>query len=98
MPELHVRKTNEVPKQTSLPRAIREQQKVYDDFIQAVSVSDVGELILDPAESARSVKVRIRRAAKRLGAEIQIWDANGNVYFSRAAKRGRRRGRQDGAV
>jgi hypothetical protein len=52
---------------------------------------EAGELELTSGESARSVKVRLRRAASRVGAEVQIWDADGKVYFMRGARRGRPR-------
>jgi hypothetical protein len=62
----------------------------YEEYVQAVN-SDVGELELSPDEQARSVKVRLRGAATRLGREIEIWDADGRVYFRVATKRGRPR-------
>jgi hypothetical protein len=37
------------------------------------------------------VKVRLRRAASRVGAEVQIWNSDGKVYFMRGARRGRPR-------
>ena len=62
----------------------------YEGFIQAID-GDVGELELSPDEQVRSVKVRLRRAATRLGREVDIWDADGKVYFQVASKRGRPR-------
>jgi hypothetical protein len=37
----------------------------------------------------RSVKVRLRKAASRLGVELEIWDADGRIYFKPPTKRGR---------
>jgi hypothetical protein len=62
----------------------------YEGFIQAIN-NDVGELELSPGEQVRGVKVRLRRAATRLSREIEIWDADGRVYFRVATKRGRPR-------
>jgi hypothetical protein len=70
---------------------VREQQQKYDDFIRRVEVNDVGDLELEPGENLRSVKVRLRRASSRLGIDIDIWDANGRVYFRRVTRRGRQR-------
>ena len=43
-------------------------------------------------EHLRSTKVRLRRAATRLGVELEIWDAENRVYFRRGQrKRGRPR-------
>ena len=88
MPSLKVRSAAEVPAPSKTSKAVHEAQMQYEGFIQAIN-GDVGELELSPDEQPRSVKVRLRRAATRLGREIDIWDANGRVYFRVASKRGR---------
>jgi hypothetical protein len=90
MPTMHKRKLSEVPKPSRVSRAIREKQELYEDFIKAAG-AEVGELELDSDEAVRAVKVRIRRAATRLGTDVEIWDSDGKVYFSRAQRRGRPR-------
>jgi hypothetical protein len=70
---------------------VREQQQKYDDFIRSIDPSEVGDLELEPSENVRSVKVRLRRASSRIGVDIDIWDANGHVYFRRVTRRGRPR-------
>jgi hypothetical protein len=70
---------------------VQEQQRMYEGFIREVGSGDVGELELSPGDQIRSVKVRLRRAASRLGVEVEIWDANQRVYFRPATRRGRRR-------
>jgi hypothetical protein len=89
MPNLAVRKLEDVPSPSRSSRAVQEQQRLYEDFVRRAE-GNVGELELSPGEQVRSTKVRLRRAATRLGAELEIWDANGRVYFMR---RQRRRGR-----
>jgi hypothetical protein len=91
VPVLHIRKPNEAPPPSRSSRAVREQQQKYDDFVRGIDVSDVGDLELDPNENVRSVKVRLRRASSRLGLDLDIWDANGHVYFRRVTRRGRPR-------
>ena len=91
MPVLHLRKPAEVPLPSRSSRAVREQQQKYDEFVKRIEVSDVGDLELDAGENLRSVKVRLRRASSRLGTDIDIWDANGRVYFRRVTRRGRPR-------
>lgn len=91
MPVLHVRKPNEAPPPSRSSRAVREQQQKYDEFVRKIDTNDVGDLELEPNENLRSVKVRLRRASSRLGLDIDIWDANGHVYFQRVTRRGRRR-------
>jgi hypothetical protein len=90
MPTLHKRKLSEVPKPSRVSRAIREAQEMYEGFIKSIG-SDVGELELGRDEGIRAIKVRLRRAATRLGTEVQIWDSDGKVYFSRTQRRGRPR-------
>ena len=91
MPVLHIRKPSEAPPPSRSSRAVQEQQRRYDDFVRKVDVSDVGDLELEPNESTRSVKVRLRRASTRLNVELDIWDADGHIYFRRVSRRGRPR-------
>ena len=89
MPTLHVRKPSEVPSPTRVSRAVRELQQQYEDYVKGVDSSGVGDLELDPSEDVRSIKVRLRRASTRLGIKLDMWDANGHVYFQREIRRGR---------
>jgi hypothetical protein len=91
MPVLHVRKPTEAPLPSRSSKAVREQQQKYDEFIRKIDSNDVGDLELEPNENVRSVKVRLRRASSRLAIDIDIWDANGHVYFRRVTRRGRPR-------
>ena len=88
MPTFQKRTAAEVPQPSRVSRSVREQQQMYDDFIKSAG-TDVGELELGPDEAVRAIKVRLTRAATRLGTEVQVWDADGKIYFSRTAKRGR---------
>ena len=91
MPVLRLRKPNEAPLPSRSSRAVREQQQKYDEFVRRVEVNEVGDLELEPGENVRSIKVRLRRASSRLGLDLDIWDANGHVYFRRITRRGRPR-------
>lgn len=91
MPQLHVRKPSEAPLPSRSSKAVREQQQKYDEFVRRVEITDVGDLELDPNENVRSVKVRLRRASSRLNVDLDIWDADGHVYFRRVTRRGRPR-------
>jgi hypothetical protein len=90
MPKLELRKPDEVPAPLRASKAVQEQQRLYEGFIKQLN-GNVGELELDPGDQVRSVKVRLRRAATRLGSQLEIWDANGRVYFK--METARRRGR-----
>lgn len=80
MPTFTVRKPAEVPTPSRMPKAIREQQQLYENFI-VQAIGNVGEVSLEPGDSIRSIKVRLRRASTRVGAKLDIWDAEGKVYF-----------------
>ena len=91
MPTLNIRNPNQVPPPSRSSKAVREEQRRYEEFINAIG-GDVGELELSEEERPRAVKVRLRRAGTRLGKDLEIWDANDRVYFkAAAAKRGRPR-------
>lgn len=80
MPHLNVRRPSEVPARSRLSRIALEEQKLYEAFIAEV-MDNVGALSLSPGESVRSVKVRLRRAGKRLNITLDIWDVDETVYF-----------------
>ncbi len=89
MPKIMVRKISEVPAASKTTKAVRDQQLLYEGFIQEAT-GNVGEMSLDPGEAIRSVKVRLRRAATRIGVSLDIWDVEGKVYFQAEAPRPRR--------
>jgi hypothetical protein len=88
LPQLSVRNATEVPRPSKASRAVREQQSLYESFIRQLD-DNVGELELEPGESIRSVKVRLRRAAVRLNLELDVWDVSGRVYFKSRPRRTR---------
>lgn len=90
MPTFAVRPRSEVPQPTKSPKAVQEAQRQFEDFIREIG-DNVGELELLPNEQIRGMKVRLRRAATRMGLELDIWDANERVYFMKKTKRGRRK-------
>ena len=91
MPTLHVLKPGEAPTPSRVSRAVREQQQQYEDYVKGVDASGVGDLELDPTDEVRSIKVRLRRASNRLAIKLDIWDADGHVYFQRETRRGRQK-------
>jgi hypothetical protein len=90
VPKLTIRKPTDVPPPNRTSKAVREHQMRYEGFIRDIG-TEVGELELGTDEKVRGEKVRLRRAATRLGVELEIWDANDRVYFRSTPKRGRPR-------
>jgi hypothetical protein len=89
MPKFTVRKASEVPPPSRTSNAIREQQQLYEGFIRQAT-GNVGELTLEPGDAIRSLKVKLRRSATRIGRKLDIWDMHGKVYFQAEASRPRR--------
>jgi hypothetical protein len=90
MPKFSVRSSNEVPQPTLASKAVQEARRQYEDYIREIG-NNVGELEILPGEEVRSIKVRLRRAARRTGLELDIWDINDRIYFRVRPKRGRPR-------
>jgi hypothetical protein len=76
---------SEVPAQSSVaaqePAAAPEPPLPYESFVREVGDHHVGELMLSGRDDMRAIKASIRRAADRLGLELNIWDISGNIYF-----------------
>ena len=70
MPKFQTRKPDEVPARNTASRAVQEQQRMYESFIQQLD-GNVGELALNSDENVRSVKTRLRRAATRMNHPIK---------------------------
>jgi hypothetical protein len=87
VPRFNVRNLDDVPRPSLSVQATEERQRAYEDFILQAD-GKVGELALERGEVRRAVKVRLRRAASRVGRSLEIWDADGRVYFSAPAASG----------
>lgn len=81
MAKLTVRKPGDVPERSTGSKLVRERQAMYERFVREIGATGVGELELDPADNLRGVKISLSRAAKRIARTIEVWDADGRVYF-----------------
>jgi len=54
----------------------------YESYVAGVRRGQVGRLSPGQGESARGIALRISRAARRSGKEVQTWTTDGVVYFS----------------
>ena len=78
MPKMTVRKAADAPAPVHTNKAMLERQRLYEGFI-AQATGNVGEITLEANDAIRSVKVKLRRAATRTGAKLEIWDADGST-------------------
>jgi hypothetical protein len=69
------------------PRRLRQSGRLatrmveYETFVNGVKKGHVGKLSPAAGETARGVALRISRAGKRIGRSIDVWAADGAVYF-----------------
>jgi hypothetical protein len=53
----------------------------YEGFVNGIKRGQVGKLSLTSGETERGVILRVRRAGKRLGKDVDAWSIDGAVYF-----------------
>jgi hypothetical protein len=69
---------------TPLPELVSEVvPNRYSEIVQRLTTEMSGALQLEEGESARTAKLRLRRASKRLGVELEIWEEAGLIHFQR---------------
>ena len=54
-------------------------------LVQLVKTAPYGEIALRDGETVRNTKTKLRRASKRAGVDLRIWDENGAIHFERLA-------------
>jgi hypothetical protein len=86
MPLFNVRSPSEVPQPSKSPKSVQEYRRQYEDYVRTIA-DNVGELGLLPGDTIRSVKLRLRRAARRVGIDLEVWDAGERVYFRKRKKK-----------
>lgn len=87
MPNLSIKEPADVPVYSPSP-ARSKLQREYDGFINALAAGKVGQLDLVGGEVERGVKVSLRRASRRVGANLRIWsDGGGRVFFAHETRR-----------
>jgi GGDEF domain-containing protein len=58
-----------------------EQPSTHLQLVQMVKNSPYGEVPITEGQTPRAAKTKLRRASKRAGVEIRIWEANGVLHF-----------------
>jgi hypothetical protein len=56
----------------------------YEDYVASLKKGQAGKLVPTDGEAARALALRVSRAAKRLGRPLEVWTAEGAVYFKLA--------------
>jgi GGDEF domain-containing protein len=53
------------------------------DLVQVLANKSSGELPIEEGSSARTVKATLRRASRKAGVELKIWERDGVIFFER---------------
>ncbi|HEY7465098.1 MAG TPA: diguanylate cyclase [Dehalococcoidia bacterium] len=52
-------------------------------LVRLLDTTPAGEIAVPEGQTIRGVKAKMRRASKRAGVEIRIWEENGTIHFER---------------
>lgn len=69
------------PPRSSLPAALQARMREFDSFLADLAPGEVGRLEPERDETTRGVSMRLSRASKRTNQPIEVWAADGIVYF-----------------
>jgi GGDEF domain-containing protein len=62
-----------------------EEPSSHLQLVQLVKTSPYGEIPMPDGQTTRNMRSKLRRAAKRAGVDVRIWEANGVMHFERLA-------------
>ncbi len=85
MPTFEVLSAKEAPERPRRPGASAQRQREYEGYVNGLGRGRVGRLAPGRDETPRAVAVRVSRAARRVGKEVETWVVDGIVYFKLAA-------------
>jgi len=66
------------------PKAVEEPSS-HLQLVQLVKTEAYGEVAVPEGQTTRNTKSKLRRASKRAGVDIRIWEENGAIHFERVA-------------
>jgi hypothetical protein len=81
MPTFEVLSAKDAPERPRRPGASAQRQREYEAYVTGLGKGRVGRLQPGKDETPRAVAVRVSRAARRLGREVETWVVDGAVYF-----------------
>ncbi len=82
MAEFTVVKESDAPRPTRQSGRLAVRMREYEGYVGAVGAGKVGKLAPGRAETARGVALRVSRAGKRVGKNVNTWVADNAVFFS----------------
>jgi hypothetical protein len=82
MAKFSVVKRSEIPAAPKTSGRLSARMREYDKYIDSLKPNEGGKLMPDDGETARGIALRISRAAKRRGREVETRVVSGAVYFT----------------
>jgi GGDEF domain-containing protein len=67
-----------------------QEPSTHLQLVQLVKSSPYGEVPVPDGQTTRNTKSKLRRAAKRAGVDVRIWEADGTIHFERLAGQSQR--------
>ncbi len=68
------------PKPARASGRLTMRMREYEDFLRSVKSGEVAEVVPETGETARSIALRLGRAARRIGRQAETWVNDGKVY------------------
>ena len=72
------------PRPSGAPSRKQADMCAYEGYVTSLKKGQAGKLATSPGETTRSVTVRVRKAAARLGRAVDVWSVGDEVYFRQA--------------
>jgi len=82
MAKFSVVKRADIPASPKTAGRISSRMREYEKYIDGLKANEGGKLVPDEGETARGLALRISRAAKRQGKEVDTRVVGGAVYFT----------------
>jgi hypothetical protein len=82
MAEFSVIKDTEAPRPARQTGRLAARMREYEKYVEQVPQGKAGKLVPAPGETPRSIAMRVSRAARRIGKNVNTWVVDGTVYFT----------------
>lgn len=75
-------KDSEAPRPARQTGRLAARMREYEKYVEQVTQGKVGKLVPSPGETPRAIAMRVSRAARRIGKNVNTWVVDGTVFFT----------------
>lgn len=75
-------KDSEAPRPARQTGRLAARMREYEKYVEQVTQGKVGKLVPSPEETPRAIAMRVSRAARRIGKNVNTWVVDGTVFFT----------------